>query len=163
MSEIANENMQRFMMAQGGAPFFGALGASVVEAVPGRSLMRLPYAAHIVGNPDTGVVHGGVISGLLDHACGMAVGSALGALSATPGAMRGIATLDLRIDYMKAAKPGTDIFVIGECVKITRQIVFARGRAYQDAEDNVIASAVGTFIITELRSGGIITEPRAGS
>ena len=94
-----------------------------------------------------------MISGLLDHACGMAVGSALGALSATPGAMRGIATLDLRIDYMKAAKPGADIFVIGECVKITRQIVFARGRAYQESEDNVIASAVGTFIITELRAG----------
>ena len=59
MAEIPNENLERFMMAQGGAPFFQALGASVVEAVPGRSLMRLPYAAHIVGNPDTGVVHGG--------------------------------------------------------------------------------------------------------
>lgn len=158
-----NENLERFMLAQGGAPYFQAIGAVVVEAMPGKSTIRLPYAPHLVGNPDTGVVHGGVITGLLDHACGMAVGSALGALSGTPGAMRGIATLDLRIDYMKAAKPGADIFVIGECVKITRQIVFARGRAYQESEDNVIASATGTFIITELRSGGIITELRAGS
>ncbi len=161
---MADENMsERFLHSLGGAAYFEAIGAQVVEAVAGRSTMRLPYAPHLVGNPDTGVVHGGVITGLLDHACGMAVGSALGALSSTAGGMRGIATLDLRIDYLKAAKPGADITVIAECVKITRQIVFARGRAFQASEDDLIASATGTFIITELRSGGIITEPRAGS
>lgn len=153
MADTQDANLERFMLAQGGAPFFQAIGAQVVEAVPGKSTMRLPYAPHLVGNPDSGVVHGGVITGLLDHACGMAVGSALGALSSTPGAMRGIATLDLRIDYLQAAKPQADIFVVAECVKITRQIVFARGRAYQESEDNVIASATGTFIITELRAG----------
>jgi acyl-coenzyme A thioesterase PaaI-like protein len=91
-----------------------------------------------------------------------AVGSALGA--AATEAQRtivGIATLDLRIDYMKAAKPGIDIVVVGECVKITRQIVFARGRAYQESEADPIASATGTFIMTELRSGGIMTELRS--
>jgi uncharacterized protein (TIGR00369 family) len=155
MTDETDDTLLRFMQqVQGGAAFFQALGASVIAAVPGKSTMRLPYAPHLVGNPDTGVVHGGVITGLLDHACGMAVGSALGAAETVPGPMRGIATLDLRIDYMKAAKPGLDIFVIGECVKITRQIVFARGRAYQESEDNVIASANGAFILTELRAGG---------
>ncbi|MBS0469700.1 MAG: PaaI family thioesterase [Proteobacteria bacterium] len=139
------------MMAQGGAPFFQAVGGQIVESEPGRSLMRLPYSPFIVGNPDTGVVHGGVITGMLDHACGMAVGSQLGALSATPGAMRSIATLDLRIDYMKAAKPDADIFIVGECVKVTRQIVFARGRAYQD-EDDTVATATAAFIITDMKS-----------
>ncbi len=156
MTQESDNTLLRFMQqVQGGAAFFQALGAQVVAAAPGKSTMRLPYAPHLVGNPDTGVVHGGVITGLLDHACGMAVGSALGAAEgASDGQMRGIATLDLRIDYMKAAKPGVDIFVIGECVKITRQIVFARGRAYQESEDNVIASANGAFILTELRAGG---------
>jgi acyl-coenzyme A thioesterase PaaI-like protein len=42
--------------------------------------------------------------------------------------------------------------VVGECVKITRQIVFARGRAYQASPDEPIAMATGTFMLTELRA-----------
>ena len=83
----------------------------------------------------------------------MAVGTGLGVIITDPArrAATSYATLDLRIDYMKAAKPGADIFVVGECVKITRQIVFARGRAYQESEDDPIATATGTFIMTEQR------------
>jgi uncharacterized protein (TIGR00369 family) len=144
----------RSLSALGGIPFFDALGAETVEASPGRSVMRLPYAAHIVGDPETGVVHGGAVTGMLDHACGMAVGSALAAQPAPEGGgMRAIATLDLRIDYLKAARPGAAITVVGECVKITRQIVFARGRAYQDSADDPVALATGTFMITEMKAG----------
>ncbi|MEJ0042002.1 MAG: PaaI family thioesterase [Rhizomicrobium sp.] len=131
-----------------------ALGASVVEAVPGRSVMRLPYAPHLVGNPETGVVHGGAITGLLDHACGMAVSSGVEAVRPNSQyGMRGLATLDLRIDYLKSAKPGMDIFVVGECTRVTRQIVFARGRAFQESEDEPIALATGAFMLTEMRTG----------
>ncbi|HXC55952.1 MAG TPA: PaaI family thioesterase [Rhizomicrobium sp.] len=145
--------LQTLMKSQGGAAYTRALGAEIVEAAPGRCLMRLPYSRDIVGNPDTGVVHGGVITGLLDHACGMAVGSGLATVILAPEAriVTSYATLDLRIDYMAAAKPGADIFVAGECVKITRQIVFARGLAYQASADDPIATATGTFIMTVQR------------
>jgi uncharacterized protein (TIGR00369 family) len=164
MSEPPNEMLAR-MRAHAGTAYILALGAEVTLAEPGKATMRLPYSQKIVGNPDTGVVHGGVITGLLDHACGMAVGSALGEVILEPGrrAVTSYATLDLRIDYMKAARPGADILVAAECVKITRQIVFARGCAYQDTVDDPIAMATGTFILTELRSGGIMTEQRPGS
>ncbi len=155
MSEPPNEMLAR-MRAHAGTAYILALGAEVTLAEPGKSTMRLPYSEKIVGNPDTGVVHGGVITGLLDHACGMAVGSALGAviLGSRGGAtITSYATLDLRIDYMKAARPGADILVAAECVKITRQIVFARGCAYQDSVDDPIAMATGTFIMTEQRPG----------
>src|SRR5471030_2009928 len=153
MSEPPNEFLQTLMRSQGGTAFIQALGAEITQAEAGKSTMRLPYSPLIIGNPDTGVVHGGVITALLDHACGMAVGSALGAaiLDASRRTNTSYATLDLRIDYMKAAKPGADIFVAGECVKITRQIVFARGRAYQESEDDPIATATGAFMMTELR------------
>jgi uncharacterized protein (TIGR00369 family) len=153
MSDPVNEMMERFAVASnGGTAFMTALGATVVEFVPGRNTMRLPYAPHIVGNPDTGVVHGGVITAMLDQACGMAVGTALAAARNEGEAMRSVATLDLRIDYLKAARPGADITVIGECVKIARQIVFARGCAFQASQDDPIALATGTFMITELRA-----------
>ncbi len=154
MSDNPSEMMQRFAAAsQGGTAFMSGLGAQVIAFAPGRNTMRLPYAPHIVGNPDTGVVHGGVITGLLDQACGMAVGTALAAARQDGEPMRGIATLDLRIDYLRAAKPHADITVVGECVKITRQIVFARGRAFQDESEEPIALATGTFMITEIRMG----------
>jgi uncharacterized protein (TIGR00369 family) len=153
MTEPANDLLKSLIEAQGNNAFIQALGAEVTEALPGRTTMRLPYSRKIVGNPDTGVVHGGVITGLLDHACGMAVGSALGMMVGNVERRNnaGFATLDLRIDYLKAATPGADIFVIGECVKITRQIVFTRGRAYQESTDDPIAMASGAFMMTELR------------
>jgi uncharacterized protein (TIGR00369 family) len=151
----APEDMRQYLMAiQRATPFFQALGAEVVEAAPGRSVMRLPYAPHLVGNPDTGVIHGGAITALLDHACGMAVSS--GVEVERPNAeygMRGVATLDLRIDYLRAAEPGRDVIVVGECVRVTRQIVFARGRAHQGDPDKPVALATGAFIITQMRTG----------
>ena len=56
--------------------------------------MRVAYRAELVGNPETGVVHGGVITTLLDSVCGLAVFSSF-------TQMRPVATLDLRIDYLK--------------------------------------------------------------
>ena len=67
--------------------------------------MRVPYAEHLVGDPDTGVIHGGVITALLDNASGMAVRSEGG----VPGEERSMATLDLRIDYMRPAQPREDL------------------------------------------------------
>jgi uncharacterized protein (TIGR00369 family) len=154
MADIPDDLMQRLQSMQGGAPFFHALGARVMEAAPGRSVMRLPYAPMLVGNPDTGVIHGGAITAMLDHACGMAVSSGVEAVRPnSEHGMRGVATLDLRIDYLKAAEPGVDVTVVGECVKVTRQIVFARGRAYQADAEDPIALATGTFILTAFRPG----------
>ena len=143
------------MRSRAGTAFIQALGGEIVEASAGKVLMRLPDSKKLVGNPDTGVLHGGAITGMLDHACGMAVGTGLGVIITEAQARQttSYATLDLRIDYMKAAKPGADVWVVGECVKITRQIVFARGRAYQDSADDPIALATGTFITTETRAG----------
>jgi uncharacterized protein (TIGR00369 family) len=121
--------------------YIAGIGAEVLLCHDGRSKMRLAYGPHLVGNPDTGVVHGGVITGLLDHACGMAVGTAL-------REVKPYATLDLRIDYMKAAEPSVDIFVEGEILKVAHEIVFARGIAHQGSTANPIAIATGTFMIT---------------
>ena len=61
----------------GADAFLRALGGEILEFENGRGRMRLPFANHLVGNPETGVVHGGVITAMLDQACGMAIGSAL--------------------------------------------------------------------------------------
>jgi acyl-coenzyme A thioesterase PaaI-like protein len=60
-----------------------------------------------------------------------------------------IATLDLRIDFLRAARPGQDVTARAECYKVTRSVAFVRALAHDgDAADSV-ASAQGTFIIME--------------
>ncbi|WP_038861950.1 PaaI family thioesterase, partial [Pseudomonas sp. R62] len=49
----------------------------------------LPYSEKIVGNPETGVIHGGAITSLMDTACGMSTLCVLPEFEVCP-------TLDLR-------------------------------------------------------------------
>ena len=79
-----------------------ALGFVVVDAKPGETWLKVPWTEKFIGNPQSGVLHGGVITTVLDNCAGVSVATAL-------AEMRAIATLDLRIDYMKPATPGRDV------------------------------------------------------
>ncbi len=61
---------------------------------------------------------------------------------------RPIATLDLRIDYMKPATPGKDLLARAECYKLTRNVAFVRGVAYHDDPSDPIATSVATFMLS---------------
>jgi uncharacterized protein (TIGR00369 family) len=121
-------------------PLNAALGLRVEEAGEEGSVMRLPYRADLVGNPETGVLHGGMVTSLLDATCGMAV------LVKTAGTAR-VATLDLRIDYLRPATPPQDVFARAECYKLTRHVAFVRALAYHGDPADPIASAAGTFVV----------------
>lgn len=115
-------------------------GLQLDRAAPGEAWTSLPYRPVFVGDTQTGVLHGGVVTAMLDESCGMAVQLAL------DGA-RAIATLDLRIDYQKPATPGVDIKAHSLCFRVTRSIAFVRSTAYQDAEDDPVATATACFMI----------------
>jgi uncharacterized protein (TIGR00369 family) len=124
-------------------PHAEALGMALVKSDADSSIVRLPYAAHLVGDPDTGVIHGGVITALLDNCAGLAVRAPL---AEEPGAT-GIATLDLRIDYMGPAEPGHDLYAEAQCYKRTANVAFVRGRAYQKDPHAPVATCVATFML----------------
>jgi len=122
-----------------------ALGMKIVELGEGSGVMSIPYSKQLIGNPQTGVVHGGVITSLLDTVSGVAVICSLDDLIP-------LATLDLRIDYMTAATPGKTIFARAECMHTTKSIAFVKGSAYHEASDSPIATSVATFM---LKSGSV--------
>lgn len=122
------------------------LGMKVVETGPGFAVVMLPYRSDIVGDPIRKVVFGGAITALLDQASGLAVACALDVL-------RAIATVDLRVDYLRAAAPGLDLYARVECYKVTRNVAFVRGTAYERAPDDPFASCLGTFMLGANRAG----------
>lgn len=126
-------------------PFGVSLGFEFLNVHEGRLRMRTPYADRLVGDPDTGVVHGGVITAMLDNACGRAVH--LARVEAGRDDEGAIATLDLRIDYMSSAEPGKDLYAEAYCYRLTHSVAFVRATAYTDSIDKPVASAVGAFML----------------
>ena len=116
------------------------LGMDIVEIGAGWVVMALDYDARFVGDPETGVLHGGVVTALLDTCSGASVM----AHAEAPG---GTATIDIRIDYMRAAPPGRRLFARAECFRITRSVAFVRALAYTDSPDEPGAAAHGTFTV----------------
>jgi len=125
-------------------------GLRLDRAAHGEAWSSLPYRPAFVGDITTGVLHGGVVTAMLDESCGMAVQLAL-------DGPRAIATLDLRIDYQKPATPGLDIKAHSHCYRVTRSIAFVRSTAFQESEDDPVATATACFMIdanrTDMMSG----------
>jgi uncharacterized protein (TIGR00369 family) len=121
-------------------PHAGYLGLEVVETGPGFAVLKLPYRDELIGDPERRVVFGGAITTLLDHSSGLAVACAMEEL-------RAIATIDLRVDYLRAAEPGHDLFGRAECYRVTRNVAFARGYAWERSLDDPFASFLGTFMV----------------
>ena len=121
-------------------PFGREIGMRLHQAGAGVAVLSVPYDERLIGDPESGVLHGGVITALLDTACGWAV-------MAAPIKLRGTATLDLRIDYMRPATAGEAVFSRAECYRLTRSIGFARAVAYHSDPQDPVATAQGAFIL----------------
>ena len=119
----------------------GWLGLSYHAHGPGWVELALPWREELVGLAESGVLASGPIISLMDNATSMAVWTL--APRITPHA-----TLDLRVDYMRAAVPGRTVIGHGECYKLTRKISFIRGYAHDGDPDDPVAHVTGTFMAT---------------
>ena len=121
-----------------GLPLCRALNMGVVDLDDGKRAMVLPHNESLVGDLSTGVVHGGAVSVLLDTCCGAEA-------MMHPDNEIPTVTINLRIDYMRAAKPGQDIFARAEVYHTTKNVAFLRGIAWDLDLERPIATATGTF------------------
>jgi len=137
MDDTRTRIAKQFMEA---LPHARALGMRLVSMGEGAARIEMDYAAHLVGDPETGVIHGGAVSALMDTCCGAAAMS-------HPTSPGGTATIGLRIDYMRPATPGQAIRAEAECYHITRSVAFVRARAMDDDAARPVATATGTFTV----------------
>ncbi|MBO9435858.1 PaaI family thioesterase [Ruegeria sp. R13_0] len=121
-------------------PHARAMGLHLSQIGEGEAELTMPYNEDLIGDPRTGVIHGGAISTILDTCCGAAVMS-------HPSSPGGTATIDLRIDYMRAATPGQSITARANCYHITRNVAFVRATAMDDDLDLPVATATGSFTV----------------
>jgi uncharacterized protein (TIGR00369 family) len=122
------------------SPHMRGLGFEVMSIKAGVCIAKLPYRPELIGDPLTGVLHGGVVTTLLDSTGGAAV------LSAVKGPTS-LATLDLRIDYLRPSRPGRALLARVECYKRTKHIAFTRGVAYDADESDPVASMAATYML----------------
>jgi uncharacterized protein (TIGR00369 family) len=136
-------------------PHNRALGIRFVSVTEDRVVtLGLPYDPKLVGNPATGVIHGGAITAALDAACGLAVLAKLDEPIS-------VATLDLRIDYLRPATPHTEVLARAECFRLTKHVAFVRCAAFHEgAEADGVAAANGTFMLFRGRSIGGSRRPK---
>ena len=121
-------------------PHAQSLGMIVTETAEGSATITMPYDPRLIGDPATGVLHGGAISALMDTASGAAV-------MCHPSAPAATATLDLRIDYMRPATPGQAITARAICHHVTRTVAFVRVTATDADESRPVAMGTGTFTL----------------
>lgn len=133
-------NLARVVASFAKLPHAQFLGMRCDEIGPARAMLSVPYQDRLIGNFRTGVLHGGVITAVLDTVGWLAIAALLPEATA-------IATLDLRIDYLRPAQPGQTIRATARCTKITSSIAFACGVAFHEREDEPIAQLTGTYML----------------
>lgn len=125
-------------------PHAKELGMQLTELQNGHASITMPYDLRLVGDPATGVLHGGAISVLMDTCSGAAV-------MCHPASPQSTATLDLRIDYFRPATPGQDITARAECHHVTRSVAFVRVIATDQDESRPVAMGTGAFTLDRPR------------
>lgn len=115
-------------------PFHQWLGLKVLSVGEGEIEIRATWREEWVVNPQGRYTHGGILAALIDLTADWALVSTTG---------RGVPTIDMRVDYHRAAMPG-DLTVRGKVVKAGRQFSVSEASVF-DAEGQLLASGRGVY------------------
>lgn len=115
-------------------PFNRWLNFTVLKMDDDGIEIKAQWREEWVVNPVLRYTHGGIHAAIIDVAADYALAARLG---------RSVPTIDLRVDYHKAAMPG-DLIAKAKVVRTGSQYSTAEAYVY-DSEDTLVASGRGTY------------------
>ena len=129
-------------------PFNKVLGLKVESLDPDAPKLRFDMKPELIGNPRRQILHGGVISAVLDVAAGFAIHLAVAkAKDEDPerGNFPTIGTIDLRVDYLR---PGRGKFFIatGRVVRLGNRVAVAHMEMANDTGE-LIATGGAAYMV----------------
>lgn len=133
-----------------GMPFNQLLGVTLDKVMPSGAEMSIRHRPELANNPLNGVLHGGVISGVLDVTGGFA---ALAALVFEEGLdtqeailerFVGFGTVDLRVDYLRPGR-GESFVSTATVMRSGRRIAVTRMEFIND-DGRLLSTGTGTYV-----------------
>lgn len=110
------------------------LNFTVLKAGEDGIEIKAAWREEWVVNPDRRYTHGGILAAIIDVAADYAIAAQLG---------RPVPTIDIRVDYHKAAMPG-DLTAKARVVRMGSQYSTAEANLY-DKDGGLVASGRGTY------------------
>ena len=115
-------------------PFNAWMGLRILDLTEETIEIGLEWREDMVSNPQARVTHGGILGALIDVAGDFMIAAKVGAP---------VPTVDLRVDYHRAAAPG-DLKAIGRIVRLGSTNSVAEAHVY-DGDGRLIASGRGVY------------------
>ena len=120
-------------------PHCATLGMQFENIVGYKPTLSIQWQPEFVGHADSGILHGGVITPLIDIAGATAVAAHLDMPEA-------LATLDLRIDYLRATPSSGKVLATAECYRLGGQVAFVRTVCYTADDYEPFALGTATYM-----------------
>ena len=130
-------------------PFNRVLGLKVDSSDPDAAKLRFDMRPELIGNPRRQILHGGVISAVLDVAAGFAIYLAVNKeriISADADRFPSIGTIDLRVDYLRPGQ-GKYFIATGRVVRLGNRVAVAHTELANDAGE-LIATGGAAYMIS---------------
>ena len=128
---VSAEQLNQRLVAN---PFNAWMGLRILDLNEDTIEIGLVWRDEMISNPKARVTHGGILGALIDVAADFMVAAKVG----TP-----VPTVDLRVDYHRAAAPG-DLKAIGRIVRLGSTNSVAEAHVYDD-DGRLIASGRGVY------------------
>ena len=117
-------------------PVHKFLGLKLLVIEKGFVKVSVPFRDEVVGDIRKNRWHGGIIATIMDSVGGIAGGTHFKSFDDK------LATIDLRIDYLKGAE-ASSIIVEGKIVRLGNRILVTKMKAFQN--DELIAEGKGVY------------------
>mgnify|MGYP003389256189 FL=1 len=128
---VTKEALQERMTAN---PFNNWMGMEIQELTEDELIVTITWRDEMISNPKARYTHGGILGAMIDTVADFAIAAKVG----IP-----VPTVDLRVDYHRAAAPG-DLKCVARVIKLGGTNSVAEGYVY-DGDDKLVASGRGTY------------------